>query len=65
MEKKKVITVKAAQTDLRILTERAQREPGIAQVLSLLEQVRASEQAIQATAPAADYAASGAFSHTR
>ena len=53
-----------AARDLRALTERAQREPGLAQVLSLLEQAQATEQAIHDMDPAAEHVSGGAFSRT-
>jgi hypothetical protein len=54
-----------AQQELRDLTERAQREPGVTQVLTLLEQTRATEQAIRDMAPdAAEHFVGGTFSHT-
>ena len=56
--------VSAPADDLRALTERAQRQPGLAQLLSLLQQVQESERAVRDMTPGADYTASGTLGHT-
>ena len=54
----------SAGQQLRELTERAQREPGVSQVLSLLEHARAAEQTIRELVPDPEHFVGGTFSHT-
>ena len=64
MAKKPSMEASNAARDLRDLTKRAQQEPGVSQVLLLLEQAQATEQAIRDMAPATEHFVGGTFSHT-
>jgi hypothetical protein len=56
--------VQNAADELRALTEQAQRQPGLSQLLSLLEQVNAAEQAIRDMTPDAVHVLGGTLGHT-
>lgn len=56
--------VSAPADDLRKLTEDAQRQPGLAQLLSLLRQVQESDRAVREMTPGADLVVGGTLGHT-
>ncbi|MGO9935148.1 MAG: hypothetical protein ACLPV8_25500 [Steroidobacteraceae bacterium] len=56
--------VAAPADSLRELTEQAQKQPGLAQLLTLLRQVQESERTIREMDPASDYAVGGTLGHT-
>jgi hypothetical protein len=56
--------VPTSADQLRVLTEQAQRQPGLSQLLSLLEQTQDAERAIRDMTPDAGLFLGGTLGHT-
>jgi hypothetical protein len=54
----------ASAKALRELTDQAQKQPGLAQLLSLVREVQESERTVHEMAPESDYAVGGTLGHT-
>jgi hypothetical protein len=63
MGKKDNERASTAARELRELTDRAQRQPGLSQLFSLLEQVQTAAQTVRDLGPV-EHPTSGTFSHT-
>jgi hypothetical protein len=56
--------IEAPADALRELTEQAQRQPGLAELLSLLRQVQESERTVREMGSESDYACGGTLGNT-